>query len=62
MAAKRVICDCASEPPRLSPNTGSFPDADVYAPYPLKRRRMNYCGIFLFQIITERTRIHQILI
>ncbi|XP_033260547.2 TATA box-binding protein-like 2 [Orcinus orca] len=32
MAAERVICDCASEPPRLSPNTGSFPDADVYAP------------------------------
>ena len=62
MVTEKGICDYASEPPRLSPNPGSFPDADFYAPNPLKRERMSYCRIFLFQIITERKRIHQILI
>ena len=62
VVTKKVICDFASEPSWLSPNPGSFPDADSYAPNPLKRERMSYCRIFLFQIITERKRIYQILI
>lgn len=57
----KVIFDSAPVPLWLSHYTGSFPDADVYAPEPLFQW-MSYCEIFLFQVITERIRIHQLLI
>lgn len=49
VVTKKVICDCASEPPRLSPNPGSFPDADFMLQIHWKGKGWVIAGYFYFK-------------